>query len=697
MVRRIETPPVSTRSTLSIKDTEILNEYAAAIDALESGVVAGGASAICIAAANTPAGLLAAAQHVCDGTDDHDTINTAIDSLYTSVSGESVTGGSFILVDDCNDPITNGWTAAQGDENLSKEDSIVFRGSALKIVPGSTDLPGATLGSLSLNVSTYKFVDFRARCAKNAKLKVVLNDGSATTLLWHTMTAADEWERVRIPIAYAYKSDADLTAITSISIHAVVDNPDSDHVLYLDEVGFSNPASLANNLVDFGTVSVSGHTESTDYDVDYKTGRIWAALAGGIMSAASLTVDYDHGGGEVQLLPGKYGIGTTDGDAINPRSNLTLTCENGVVLSADGSTNYSIGDAVIKSPTTGLCTFRLQGSALIQGYRDTWQPAQCVRGIVLLNCHEVSIDGSFRIEDFNGPGFAAYRSGTTDLIHDLYVGRDFTVKRCSPLWVDEPQVFYNQTAGTSSYKSAVYLEGHKHFEVHSRILDAPGDATYVDMCQDGELHFVVRKCAMGGFFVYRSQRIYVPDLVVDGAGSRGVSIETDCEDVLLADPMVRNSGREAAWLNECARSGIIGGYLDDSGLRGSYGGSTGGGPTGDDVALIRFSGTGNNNYVCNAQLRCDTNEVVYRMNTGQTLVRLTGNHVIGTYTTLIAANVDVTYSHIPGFSGVIDYEPDDTLLPTDGVILYRDGTSLKIKYKSGGTVSTGTIQSDFTA
>lgn len=634
-----------------------------------------------------------AADYRCSGSDDHTKINAAIDSLFSDVSSESVTVGTYLLVDDMDNPVVDGWTGAQGDETLTKEDAIVFRGSSLKVVPGSTDLPGATLSG-SWNLSTYSHLDLRMRCAANAKIRVRLSDGSSQTYFWGVLDRADQWQRLRIPFAETDTNSANLSAITEISIHAVIDDPPASHVFYIDEVGFSNSASLANTNVEPGSVVISGKTEGTDFDIEYESGQIFPCLAGTIASGATVSVSYTKGGGECRLLPGDYRIGTTSGDGVVLRSYVTLVVDAGAVLHASGGVNYSGGDSVITTGTEGILCAEITGFGRLQGYRDNWSKSQVVLGILLQNQTRCSVTGSLEIIDFSGPGFAAERTTTARRLGLVVKG--LTIKRCAPRWVDEPGRFYNQIAGTTAQKAAFRMEGHNSFVVTDlSVIESLGDATHLNYCDDGIFSdCVFRRPAMGGYFIENCDRIVTNGSLVDGAGSRGVSVEISSTDVVFCGCTVLNSGREAIWINNSSRTNISGCNLLNAGLRGSYGGSTGSGPTSDDVALVRISGTGTGNILQNNLCRAQSGYTEYIFRNESSSSTIVDNVISGTPDVDTLLNTGASLVYRPIELSAVKYSDSEPDLFTGQVAFFRSGTGLRLKTNDGTNSTVRVLSSD---
>lgn len=493
-----------------------------------------------------------------DSGNDSAAIQSAVNALSHAVTNEAVTLPTWLLVDTMNSPVsgtgTYTWTATNG-ATLSEQTG--FRGNCLQISSGTTTLPGAVISSVSaINASSYSHLDMMIYAERAGKVRVTLGDGTNSNYYLAQARKANEWQHVRVRLTdYVTGSSdaapaANLAAITTIAIQDFVASPPSGRILKIDEFGFSNEVKLAHPMVHPALTSVSGSVDGTDFQVDYPTGKFIPYLGGNLSSGGAINVSYTWGGGKVTFPAGNYNLGTT----IDVPSWMTLEIPAGVKLTSTGTLTTDYMFKTDGAHRRGYITFT--GGGILDGRRSTNNSKTTrLRAVQLNNSQDVEVSG-LTMMDFNDWAISVVGTGTNRServnVHDV------NLVRCGGIYVDDDSTKYGPLR-SDTYAEAAYFEYVDWLSFRdSTIREANGDSFLLKACRWGDVNnLVITRPTMGGYFLIACEGISSSGGIIDGAGSRGVSIDGNSNHNTFSGWSVIGSGREAVWISAASTDNVI--------------------------------------------------------------------------------------------------------------------------------------------
>jgi len=331
-----------------------------------------------------------AANYVCDGTADNVQIQAAVDALRKTIIDEAFTIGPFSVWDTMDDPVVGGWAALQGDETLTRDAGVKFEGAAsLKILGGPTDDPGAKmLGLASLDWSGYDTLTMAIKAAAPAygtlNIRLYIYDSGGTWEYFESRAVCnDGWNDIDFDFNSPRANSGaalDWTDVVSVDFRAVVN--DNAYTFYVDYLRLNKWDELDNNFIHPAseTITDNGTTyiKDTDYEMDYKRGKIRGIHAGGMVSGNTYYADYTYGKGHVKLLEGTYNIEAT----ISLYSNISfIGCGFGSLLKLADAVNANVLVVTAGSQNVLISDLQIDGNRENQEYDPAGNETNGIRTI----------------------------------------------------------------------------------------------------------------------------------------------------------------------------------------------------------------------------------------------------------------------------------------------------------------------------
>ena len=222
------------------------------------------------------------------------------------------------------------------------------------------------------------------------------------------------------------------------------------------------------------------------------------------------------------------------------------------------------GQAFVGHDVSGV---RLAGGEIV-GHNDSWPLGVNIRGIYLsgklsdiriadLRIRELSSNG---IGIFGEPAVPARDVWVTDVVidHCSNTYKDYLEERSGP----EPESRREDQGLVCFY----YV---RDFVVRGcRLENSRSDGTHFYYCRQGQIaDNRIYSAKMGGYFLETCSDVIGSGNVIRDSGSRGVTIERGSTRCTLENCIVSGSGREGAWLPDCAGLVIVGNIFDRNGRK----------------------------------------------------------------------------------------------------------------------------------
>ncbi|GGR93147.1 right-handed parallel beta-helix repeat-containing protein [Deinococcus sedimenti] len=183
------------------------------------------------------------------------------------------------------------------------------------------------------------------------------------------------------------------------------------------------------------------------------------------------------------------------------------------------------------------------------GHRSDWSPGANVSPIAVSGAsHDIAIRDVV-IDGFTAPGIKLVGSDITP-IRQVTLER-VTLQRNGAYYYDYlERPPGGQAEGTEETDKGQLLLHHvSGFTVRDSVIqDAPGDGTYFRWCQQGvidNVQFLLNK--MGGLLLSECADVTVQSSLMDGNGSRNVTVEWGSERIKVLNNVMQNGGRQGIW------------------------------------------------------------------------------------------------------------------------------------------------------
>jgi parallel beta-helix repeat protein len=259
----------------------------------------------------------------------------------------------------------------------------------------------------------------------------------------------------------------------------------------------------------------------------------------------------DNGGeGAVFVFaPGEYHL--TDPAGLRPPARATLLLEGAhFVLSekiqADGQA-FLLEDVSDISFSGGEIT----------GHREKWDPGVNIAGI-----RAYGAGSNLRIEELTCRNLSSNAVGVfgRDAAHPF---RNVTLTRviginCCNFYGDYLSDARGPAPGSrrEDQGTAAFYHVDGWLVESCRFEQSQSDGTHFYHSPNGRfVNSVVAESQMGGYFLEGCENVIAMGNLIRGNGSRGVTIERDSRNCILAENIIENSGREGCWMPDV--SGII--------------------------------------------------------------------------------------------------------------------------------------------
>ncbi len=506
---------------------------------------------------------------ICQGRNDQEVINQALHNLTVAITGEELIVPAMQGLGDLGP-----WRPAHGDEQLCLVE--VDEGTkALRMQRLGRPMPGVCCSGVALNLTPYKFLEFRCWADVIAKIRFTTTDSQNNSRYYQVkIIEARKWVKLRILLDHPYmdKEGCNIAAIDSITMEYMNDEPGT--ILAVTDLILNNEIKLNHPWIQPGSLRLSfgedALEQNRDYSIDWETGNIWFKPGGCIEPGSCLIADYRHGRGVLRLLPGRYYIDVSQPKGITPPSFCTLDM-NGAVLEAynQPSTDmafFHLPELSFDLPLSGEGRKIFISGGEIQGMASQWPLNVSVYGVALYNTSDVEIrDVVF--QDLNGPAISVGADPGKSPVQNVRILRN-QINNCGASYFDVPGQYYGSPAKNLS-KAALNLFRVYHFLIgENSVCEYPGDGSWIYKCKYGTIcNNTIRDGSMGAYFCESSTHITGTGNRMIRTGSRGVTIERGSNYNVFTGNIVEESGREAIWLIGSSGCVLEGNVLHHNGQR----------------------------------------------------------------------------------------------------------------------------------
>ena len=185
----------------------------------------------------------------------------------------------------------------------------------------------------------------------------------------------------------------------------------------------------------------------------------------------------------------------------------------------------------------------------IAGQRTAWAQSVNIAGIRITgNSARIRVQDMF-IHDLSSNGIGVFGPSDEPPIKDVFVTNTI-VRNCCNVYVD----YLQPGAGPARGSQREDQGGIAFYHVESFVIrgcsfeDSTSDGTHFFRCRHGQFtDNQVTGSQMGGYFLEGCQGVLASGNLIQGNGSRGVTIERDSRDCTLIHNLVEQSGREGLW------------------------------------------------------------------------------------------------------------------------------------------------------
>lgn len=190
----------------------------------------------------------------------------------------------------------------------------------------------------------------------------------------------------------------------------------------------------------------------------------------------------------------------------------------------------------------------IHGGAII-GCRDQWDPGTNVAGIRIFGqSQRIRIEGT-SIGNLTSNGIGIFGESAESPIRGVII-RDVIVENCCNYYCD----YLSEKPGPAPGSDRKDQGGIAMYYVEDWLVDgcrfsgSRSDGTHLYHSHDGRfVNSIVENSRMGGYFLEGCRNVVASASIIRGNGSRGVTIERDSVDCILANSIIEGSGREGLW------------------------------------------------------------------------------------------------------------------------------------------------------
>ena len=252
------------------------------------------------------------AYRVCDGVDDQEEIQAAIDSLpVASVTEETFTTGSREQFDsfDADPPA---WAGIAGDETITRDTADKKEGTASLSVsmPSAASDSGIKKTGLTEDWSAYNIaimwgkVSLASRC-----FRLEISDGTNWERFWSRCSGGTDWEEFSFDLRDPAERSGVVNRTSITEVRIVMITGSTGQSFKVDDFKLNKWIALANDGLKLESESIGSYVRGTDYLMDYGVGEILALPAGGMAANTAYTINYQYyRGGKIILSEGKFSL-----------------------------------------------------------------------------------------------------------------------------------------------------------------------------------------------------------------------------------------------------------------------------------------------------------------------------------------------------------------------------------------------------